>query len=824
MKKVNLFFLIIFCALLFLPPGFSDPNPKLIQTLVRAGIGDLATREMGTDGLIRLNGAEFGSPEFDDSGWNGIKIPSFWNDHGYEACGYGGPWFAPVIGSYQKPDFQARLQNVFEGFMLGIFLMICVFCLVIWLMKKKEPAGLFCFLSCLAIALRALMDNSFMEPVFIDYNIFDITYRIGAGTVPLAFLFYFCFMDRLYRGRLNKKVLTCFIILSLGLFLLWVFVPPWYLPSPAVRFDFVAVVFGLAAVLILVFLHVRKAGEAGILVCGVLIMGLSVALEAVHDNTPAFTGILNIQLGFLCFTILNMVIVARRFSKVFRNTGRPAVRLQEEGMAGTVKLKEQMSALESDIREKTDFFIILAHEVRTPLTLMTHALKRFKDRHGGNPELDMLGKNFDKLKRDIINTLDFEKLNRNQLAYNHNQLVSFSALLQEKVALFRDYARTKKIKLNHEISRDVPVLADPFALDRIINNLIDNAIRYTPEYGMIDVVLKTDNSNIYFTVVDTGIGIPEERRARIFKPYYQLSHRKVNIEGIGMGLSIVKKIMDNIGGTIQCYSKPGIGTRFELSFPIRETGEKIPVSEEAPHFSKSIDFPTPSLPPATHLVDPAKDLIFIVEDNWSMVSYLYSQLADRYNVAYALSGKEGLSRLDGLPAPSLIITDIIMDELDGIEFIEHLSASEKYRAVPIIVLTAKAEQGEKLRALSLGAIGVICKPFSLEELKVQIAAVLNQQRKKEEAVMGSMKSRLRTLFHRNDDKLHYIDRQEKYNQFGITSREKEITELLIQGLKYQEVSDNLSISINTLRPYIRKIYEKCNVQNKVELINLFTGV
>jgi DNA-binding NarL/FixJ family response regulator/anti-sigma regulatory factor (Ser/Thr protein kinase) len=418
----------------------------------------------------------------------------------------------------------------------------------------------------------------------------------------------------------------------------------------------------------------------------------------------------------------------------------------------------------------------------------------------------------------MINFLDMEKINRGQVFYDHEQVIILSKAVNLKVILFKEIAARENITIKSDVEEFITIKIDPYAIDRIINNLIDNAIRYTNRGGQINVLLKRTNAGIQFIVKDTGIGISKEKQQVLFEPFYQLSHEKRNIQGIGIGLSIVKKIMNQVKGKIDVISEEGIGTTFILSFNAPDHDAQTSVIHND-HYSQPIDtFFSAQL--LAEYYNPEKDTVLIVEDNINMLAYIQLSLVNYYNVFYACNGVEALEKLQKMTRPQVIVSDIMMDEMDGYEFFGILQKDEKYCSIPFIFLTVKNTLQEKLEGLGRGAIDFIYKPFSLNELLAKIKTVIKNQQSIREFELSEMEIKLSRFLRMNFQRKGLSRLEELCDTYSITQREKDIILLLTKGLEYKEISYQLNISINTLKPYIRKIYKKLQVQNKVELTNL----
>ncbi len=471
-------------------------------------------------------------------------------------------------------------------------------------------------------------------------------------------------------------------------------------------------------------------------------------------------------------------------------------------------------------KQKTQFYINLAHEIKTPLTLIKNYLEKYINKKGIDKDLGVVKQNIDKLIRDIVNYMDVEKLTKDQVFYNHDQIINFSDMLKSKIVLFKSFAKNKKIKLTNQITNNIIIKADPYAVDRIINNLIDNSIKYTDENGTIQVNLKLDNDFVIMEVIDSGIGIAEEQQKYIFEAFHQLSHQKRNIQGIGMGLFIVKKIVDTLNGTLSVKSNVNLGTTFKVSllkYNLKEN-EIIPGNVNVSQPIKR-EYLTSELKEEN--IEADKLNIFLVDDNLEMIAFLQSSLKDKYNVFFAFNGKLALEKLRYIPVPDLIISDIMMDELDGHEFFKMLSLNNEFKLIPFIFLTAKNTINEKLKGLMEGAIDYIYKPFLIDEIKIKIENIIRNKIDQQERNIKHIGKKIEEFLkiNLNNESVEFIKINDLCLNFNISPREKQVLELIIKGFLNKEISYNLRISISTVDFHIHNIYKKLNVQNKIELMN-----
>lgn len=497
----------------------------------------------------------------------------------------------------------------------------------------------------------------------------------------------------------------------------------------------------------------------------------------------------------------------------------------EADMYRVEKAKEE---IELTSRIKTNFFINLSHETKTPLTLISNYMDKYIKQHGLNDDLKIIKQNIDKLQQDMVNFLDLEKLERGQIFYDHEQIFNISDLLSAKIPFFRSLAERKKIRMEYKIEDSLHIQADPLAIDRIINNLLDNAIKFTNNEGTVDVALCTDDDMIILKVSDNGIGISEDQKKNIFQPYYQISHAKRNIQGIGMGLYIVKKTVDSISGRITLESSPGVGSAFKVLLKKHTLMEKDKVQKDFEITAPADNIPL-NLTVSDSEIKEGYPYILIIEDNINMLQYLFDNLKGEYNIFPAIDGTEALKKLESMPKPDFIISDIMMDGMDGYEFFEALmnmkepDGRETYRETPFLFLTAMHSQEEKLKSLNNGAVDFISKPFSMDELKAKIKTFIELKGAQRESDMNEFENKVaRVIREKSGNKeKKKAEASEIFKKLNITLREKEIIDCIIAGMDNKDIADKLFISANTVKRHIQNIYEKCNVENKIELFNLF---
>jgi signal transduction histidine kinase len=392
--------------------------------------------------------------------------------------------------------------------------------------------------------------------------------------------------------------------------------------------------------------------------------------------------------------------------------------------------------------EQTEFFVNLSHEIKTPLTLITNYLDSYLENREMTPEIEAIKRNVDKLLRDMINFFDVLKLRKGLHVYRHDSVVDLSSFIKSKAELFKSTAARGGIDLSADIEPGLYSKIDPSALERIVNNLVENAIKYNKPGGSVGIRLASRGERIDLDVRDTGIGIDSEHIGKLFLPYFQITHKKGNRQGMGLGLSIVKGIVEELQGSIRLRSDPGVGSTFTITLDrhVPREGEPVfddaslfyPGGSESPPELPARDLPIENASPSSAPNAGAQHSVLVVEDNEDLRSLLVGRLSGKFWVNAASNGKEALERLGDFELPDVVVSDIMMDTMDGYALFDVLSKDERYAGIPFIFVTARSTVDEKLDGLRKGAVDFIFKPFIIDELISKIESIIRYQDLKKE--------------------------------------------------------------------------------------------
>lgn len=521
-------------------------------------------------------------------------------------------------------------------------------------------------------------------------------------------------------------------------------------------------------------------------------------------NGSQVVEILTTNSGLLVMTFLFIRQTVKQARDEYNQLLTSEKQLQELNSELMIKVKERTKELELANEQKTNVFINLAHETKTPLTLITNYLDEYikKNSQTEIKELGLLKSAITKLTKDIVNFFDMEKIQKGADMYNHNYISNFSSLLIESVTLFKVLANKKQIDVTSNIEENIYIKADPSAVCRIINNLIENAIKYTPQNGKIEVILTLINSQIQFAVIDNGIGIPSSLKEKIFEPYFQINSEKANYQGIGLGLSIVKKIVTELRGEIvidgACDNKNGTRIAITLPFYAKSTDEFIIEFTDDTKILFEVEKSTIVEQP----FDPNKFSILIVEDNLDLLTLIVNALNEKYNVHYALNANEAIEKLKLITKLDLVISDVMMDNGDGWLLQNHIQTTN-FKHIPFIFLTAKMTIEDRLKGLTSGAIDYICKPVSMRELECRINSLLTNFSNHRVSILNE------------SDLASFEQNCIKYN---ISHREIDVIKLMSEGKINKEIAAILEISVDTVKKHIQNSFEKVGVNNKIELL------
>ncbi|MEH1875402.1 response regulator [Nostoc sp.] len=411
------------------------------------------------------------------------------------------------------------------------------------------------------------------------------------------------------------------------------------------------------------------------------------------------------------------------------------------------KTRQQAERLLELDKQKTEFFQNISHEFRTPITLIQGPLESAVAAGEGlsYPQSAIALRNSRRLLRLVNQLLDLQRLNagRMQPSFHPCDLAEFVSQIVES---FRPYCEKKRLHLVTQLDECSPVYLDTEKFDKVVYNLLSNAMKFTPEGGTIGVRLKSERDRCILQVQDTGIGIVKEQIPYLFERFRQAEgSANRSYEGSGLGLALVKELVELHGGQVTVESVYGQGTTFSLwlvtgnahlpAQQVLETTTELNTSRasveladlELVSTTDNIEDITINSSPSIDTQDSAlktQHSILVVDDNPDLRTYV-SEIFRRngYHVRTARNGSEGHAIAKEI-IPSLIVTDLMMPLVSGLEMIQMIRQEEKLKGIPIILLTAKADEETRIEGTEHGADAYLAKPFNDRELLAEVRNLL----------------------------------------------------------------------------------------------------
>jgi DNA-binding NarL/FixJ family response regulator/two-component sensor histidine kinase len=449
---------------------------------------------------------------------------------------------------------------------------------------------------------------------------------------------------------------------------------------------------------------------------------------------------------------------------------------------------------------------------------------------------------------DIVNQfLDLSKINAGKMNLNPERF-NVIALFTSISRSFGSLAETKNITFT-TVFPDNPVFlySDKDKILRIVNNLLSNAFKFTESGGTVQLIVKfpytqkqpaeQKNDMVYIGVKDTGIGISENDLPYIFDRFRQVDgsvNRKYG--GTGIGLALVKEYTTLLNGKLDVQSDYDLGSEFTVLLPVvipTSSSEDI-IQQMQAHSESDVQYNMidPIIPNddknnmiasyTDSTFDPQKRTVFIVDDNEELRIFLKKNLEFRYNVFAGVNGKHGLEKIKTLPRiPDIIISDIMMPEMDGFDFYQNLKSNPDFHHIPFIFLTAKTD--ERIKGLSLGAVDFIPKPFNIDEIIQKIESLLKLQLHYDKKVTNKLREQIAVIF-KQDEVTTTSDAlfDERCLNYCITDREKQVIRFVLRGCVDKVIAQELYISKFTVNAHLKNIYKKCNTSSRFELIKKFS--
>ncbi len=491
------------------------------------------------------------------------------------------------------------------------------------------------------------------------------------------------------------------------------------------------------------------------IVAVLLVVVLYIAAGLLNGNQPGSAVLFN---NFYFISLMDIVVVVGTYFQSRQRFREFCLRFELD--KNRSMLKDSNEKLMELDQVKNRFFANISHELRTPLTLLLSPLETMLHAQAGKFDVEtrnlmsIMHGNGMRLLKLINDLLDLVRLESGRMDVKREPL-EMSSFVTGLMAAPRQMAGNKGLSLETAVAPDLgAVMADRDKLEKTVLNLVFNALKFTPAGGTVSLRAGREGENLVITVKDTGVGISAKNLPFVFDRFWQADNSsKRKYQGVGIGLSLVKELTEVQGGKVAVESEEGKGTLFTVILPFVPAESAVPGTEEKSSASEETAT-TPKLeaangkqseewlsdlyrraalfPVATPTLDAGEQpvpvsqngngihpALLVADDEPDMLRFLKSQLASHYRVIEAVDGRQAFDKASRF-LPDIILLDMNMPEKDGLQVCRELREQASTREIPIIILTARADEQTKLAALSAGANDFLSKPFSTSELHVRV--------------------------------------------------------------------------------------------------------
>ncbi len=603
-----------------------------------------------------------------------------------------------------------------------IFFMAC-YHMMLFIMRKKDRAYLYIGAFCVsaAVYISSLRPDPLIYH-FIPYISYNLSYLIHLMSVIISDIFFIIFVQSLYHNVINKKIVTALTAansLCLALLLSIYLLQRWGLFQTIKNLHFAIMLFVSAYILFLVVYSRKKSADA------VIILGPFTVLlvSSFFIDTNSYF----MKFGYLSFILFLAFRLSLNFTRAF---------------SSVEQLTEKLISLD---RLKDDFLVNTAHELKTPLHGIIGLLEamlqsRDKRKTEDIESMRLIVSSARRLNELVDNILTFSKIKNSDIALNIKP-VSVWQFADVVFAVLRPIAKEKKIELKNHISQEACVYADENRLFQIMYNLAGNALKFT-EKGEITAEALQKEEMLEISILDTGIGIPQDKIKKIFQRFEQAGeYESYSGSGTGLGLAITKELVEMHGGAISVKSELGKGSKFTFSLPLCEAGGKInrlphilfennaqeestAVKADVPENTTNHDFPR----------------ILIADDepvNLKLINNILKH--EKYELITANNGSEALDYILSNTKPDLLLLDVMMPKLSGYDVCRRVREKYALHELPILLLTIKNQPMDIAAGFEAGANDYLLKPFHEKELKSRIKNLLDLKNALAEAVSAELK-------------------------------------------------------------------------------------
>lgn len=453
----------------------------------------------------------------------------------------------------------------------------------------------------------------------------------------------------------------------------------------------------------------------------------------------------------------------------------------------TETIRQQTERLRRLDEAKSRFFANVSHELRTPLTLMLGPISSVRKRHVRDAQttafLDLARQHGQRLLQLITEILDLSRLESGHVVL-HPHPVVLGTWLRQVLYPFELTAAQQEIDLRWQLPSEAgpPILLDVPKAEIILNNLMINALKFTPRGGLVEVTLSERENWFTLRVRDSGPGIHPEDLPHVFERFYQAKWGGTHaLGGTGIGLAVCLEYARLFGGNLRVESEWGQGATFCFDFPKHLAQQ--PAEESTPAPLPPVAAPVPAPVPAP--TGQNRPTLLVVEDYPDLQRYLHMMLSQQYQLHPVANGQqawEWLQDADPAALPDLILTDVMMPEMDGFELVARLKEDSRFWHLPVVMLTARAAQADRARGLRIGVDDYLVKPFEEDELTTRLANLLRRAKERQQLPLTT----------------HASDQPEKHAPDQPLLSEADLTWLAQLEARTQELMEDFQFTIDAL--------------------------
>lgn len=626
---------------------------------------------------------------------------------------------------------QSRYSERIDLALMGVYLFFGLYHLLLYAARRIDAHYLYFGLFCTLIAVYSFSRSYSIYSMAADSAL--ITRLENLSISLLIPLFYSFLQTYLYPGARFGRLLTALLAVHFSFTALFLVMPITHYSWVAVPWKYLALAtIALYSPFYIVQSVRKRARDARVLAAGLSIFLAFTLFDLIRDALGVFAMELLFPYAFFAFVIAVAGMLALRLIQVFN-----------EKDALNSELENSNAALRNMDRLKDEFINTISHEIRTPLNGiigLTEALAWDASRALDAETLKTLrlvSQSGRRLSRLVTDLIEFIQLKNRQVPIQPS-VVHLSEAVDITLSLLRPLVKKASLTLHNEISQQLPaVYADPDRLQQILSNLIWNAVKFT-EDGTVTITASSEQSSMVRVYVkDTGIGVPREKQQIIFEAFRQAdSSVNRSHQGIGLGLSITKHLVELHGGTIAVESEEGRGSVFYFDLPaVNGTAGTAP--ERLPQRAIREETPVREAARSGH------GLILIIDDEAINLEVLHRQLQlEGYEVISALGGEEAL-KLMGSRTPDVVVCDVMMPRMSGYDVCQEIRKSFTLHELPVLLLTARTQLADILRGFDAGANDYLTKPYEYRELSARLRSLLTIRRTaKEKAAVAALDKEL----------------------------------------------------------------------------------